>query len=65
MNRRNLLCALPALPLLLGAFAKPASVQVIIANNVGFDQRVIDQIIADIREATDDRDVIVDKRPKQ
>lgn len=35
------------------------AVQVIIANNVGFDQRVTDQIIAAIREATDDRDVIV------
>lgn len=36
-----------------------SSVQVIIANNVGFDQRVMDQIIAGIREATDDRDVII------
>lgn len=34
-------------------------VQVVIANNVGFDQRVMDQIIAGIREATDDRDVII------
>jgi predicted transglutaminase-like cysteine proteinase len=36
-----------------------SSVQVIIAHNVGFDQRVMDQIIAGIREATDDRDVII------
>jgi intracellular sulfur oxidation DsrE/DsrF family protein len=35
------------------------AVQVIIANNVGFDQRVMDQIISGIREATDDRDVII------
>lgn len=36
-----------------------STVQVIIANNVGFDQRVIDEIIAGIREAADDRDVII------
>lgn len=35
------------------------TVQVIVANNVGFDQRVMDQIIAGIREAADDRDVII------
>lgn len=35
------------------------AIQVIIANNVGFDQRVMDQIIAGIREAADDRDVII------
>lgn len=35
------------------------SIQVVIANNVGFDQRVMDQIIAGIREAADDRDVII------
>lgn len=34
------------------------AIQVIVANNVGFDQRVMDQIIAGIREAADDRDVI-------
>lgn len=42
----------------LGATSQSA-VQVIIANNVGFDQRVMDQIISGIREATDDRDVII------
>lgn len=36
-----------------------SAVQVIIANNVGFDQRVMDQIISGIREAADDRDVII------
>lgn len=36
-----------------------SAVQVIIANNVGLDQRMIDQLIAGIREATDDRDVII------
>lgn len=35
------------------------AVQVIIAGNVGFDQHVMDQIIAGIREAADDRDVII------
>jgi hypothetical protein len=35
------------------------AIQVVIANNVGFDQRVMDQIIAGIREAADDRDVII------
>jgi hypothetical protein len=40
--------------------ASPQAVtQVIIANNVGFDQRVIDQLIEGIREATDERDVII------
>jgi hypothetical protein len=40
--------------------ASPQAVtQVIIANNVGFDHRVIDQLIDGIREATDDRDVII------
>lgn len=42
----------------LGASSQSA-VQIIIANNVGFDQRVMDQIISGIREATDDRDVII------
>jgi hypothetical protein len=36
-----------------------SSIQVIISNNVGFDQRVMDQIIAGIRVAADDRDVII------
>jgi hypothetical protein len=35
------------------------AVQVIIANNVGFDEHVMDQIIEGIREATDGRDVII------
>lgn len=35
------------------------AIQIIIANNVGFDQRVMDQIVAGIREAADDRDVIL------
>lgn len=42
----------------IGATSQNA-VQVIVANNVGFDQRVMDQIIAGIREAADDRDVII------
>lgn len=42
----------------LGATSQNA-VQVIIANNVGFDQRVLDQIIEGIREAADERDVII------
>jgi len=41
-----------------GASSKSA-VQVIIANNVGFDQHVLDQIIEGIREATENRDVII------
>lgn len=35
------------------------AVQVIIAGNVGLDQRMIDQLIDGIREAADDRDVII------
>lgn len=35
------------------------AIQIIIANNVGFDQRVMDEIVAGIREAADDRDVIL------
>jgi hypothetical protein len=35
------------------------AIQIVVANNVGFDQRVMDQIIAGIREAADDRDVII------
>lgn len=35
------------------------AVQVIISGNVGFDQRVIDQLITGIRDATDGRDVIL------
>lgn len=42
----------------LGATSQRA-VQVIIANNFGLDQRMIDQLIAGIREAADDRDVII------
>jgi hypothetical protein len=34
-------------------------IQVVIANNVGFDQRVTDQLINAIREAADERDVII------
>lgn len=36
-----------------------SAVQVIISGNVGFDQRVIDQLVEGIREATDGRDVIL------
>lgn len=39
--------------------ASAGTVQVIVANNVGFDHRIIDQIVADIREAVDNRDVIL------
>jgi hypothetical protein len=35
------------------------AVQVIIANNVGFDDATMDKIISGIREATDGRDVIL------
>jgi len=35
------------------------AVQVIISGNVGWDQRIIDELLAAIREATDDRDVII------
>jgi predicted nicotinamide N-methyase len=59
ISRRALLCALPALPFVPRAFAEPSAVRVIIANNVGFDQRMMDQIITGIRKAVDDRDVIV------
>jgi hypothetical protein len=35
------------------------AIQVIVANNVGLTQRQIDEIISGIREAADDRDVII------
>lgn len=35
------------------------AIQVIVTGNVGFDQRIIDQIAEGIREATDERDVII------
>lgn len=40
---------------------EPKPVQIIVANNVGFDQRVIDQIVDGIREAVAERDVIIFK----
>lgn len=41
-----------------GATAQNA-VQVIIANNVGFDDQIMDKIIQGIKEAVDDRDVVL------
>jgi hypothetical protein len=35
------------------------AINIIVANNVGFDQSIMDKIIAGIREATDNRDVII------
>lgn len=68
INRRMLLCALPA-PFLPCVFDDhPRTVQVIVAGPVGFDQRIIDTLIAAIREATNDRDVIIfapKKRPQE
>lgn len=59
-----LLCALPA-PFLPKLFDDQSrSVQVIVSGNVGFDQRVMDQILAGIREAVNDRDVIVFERKR-
>ncbi len=42
-----------------GGATSQSAIQVIVTGNYGFDQRIIDQIVSGIREAADDRDVII------
>lgn len=59
VTRRALIGGLIALPFAPRELCAKKTVQIIIRGNSGFDQRVIDQIIAGIREAVDDRDKVI------
>ena len=65
-TRRAFLCALPALPFVAQAFSQPVpshTVRVVIHGNPLINKDFGEQLIREIKQAIDDRDVILIQRP--